>query len=90
MVEERSLFARIKEVDPEAFEAYLELIADKEVSKRCNLDMSAKTLEAAFVWKDANKTEFFWEKLARKLGERPTPVFAHPCDKFKKSRADYG
>ena len=85
----RSLFARIKEIDTEAFEAYLELIADKTLSRACNLDLSAKTLSSAFIWKEANKTEFFWEKLARKLGERKTPVFENPCFKYRKKYQVY-
>ena len=85
----RSLFARIKEADEEAFTAYLELIANKTLSKTCGLDLSAKTLAAAFVWKEANKTEFFWEKLARKLGERKTPVFENPCFKYRKKYQVY-
>ena len=85
----RSLFAKIKEVDENAFKAYLELIANKTLSKECGLDLSAKTLASAFVWKDANKTEFFWEKLARKLGERDAPIFENPCHKYRKKYQVY-
>lgn len=83
----KPLFLRIKDVDIEAYNAYLALIKDKQLAKECQLDLSADTLAGAFVWGDANKTEFFWEVVARKLGERKTPIFENPCDKYKKRYA---
>ncbi len=85
----KALFLRIKETDPEAFKAYLELISNKTLSKECNLDLTATTLAKAFVWSAANKTEFFWEQLARKLGERETPIFKDPCLKYRKEYQHY-
>lgn len=85
----KPLFARIKEVDDEAFEAFIELIANKQLAKNCNLDLTSQTLAGAFVWAESNRKEFFWEKVARKLGELPTPVFENPCDKYKKKYVIY-
>ena len=83
----RTLFARLKEKSPEGYKAYLEIVANKKLSATCTLDLTAQTLAAAFSWKDANKSEFFWEKVARQLGERETPRFENPCKKYTKLRA---
>ena len=76
------LLGKLKKIDTEAYTLYKEIIKVKHLGRRCGANIEAKHLVDAFAWKHSSQQEFYWEKVARKLGEYPTPVFTNPCHKY--------